>query len=71
MIVKAQRKRDKVTRSIAAGKKPVFATRTYNSCLNENCGRVRGYIRIFGLCRMCLRDELRRGNVPGVKKSSW
>jgi small subunit ribosomal protein S14 len=35
------------------------------------CGRPRGYIRRFGLCRICFREEALKGNIPGVVKSSW
>jgi small subunit ribosomal protein S14 len=35
------------------------------------CGRPRGYIRRFGLCRICFRDLALRGKIPGVTKSSW
>ena len=35
------------------------------------CGRPRGYIRFFGICRVCLRNFAGNGFLPGVKKSSW
>ena len=35
------------------------------------CGRPRGYMRRFGLCRICFRERALRGLIPGVKKSSW
>jgi len=35
------------------------------------CGRPRGYIRRFGLCRICFREQALKGNIPGVVKSSW
>jgi small subunit ribosomal protein S14 len=37
----------------------------------RSCGRARGNYRKFGLCRMCLRNAAMRGDVPGLKKSSW
>ena len=40
-----------------------------NRC--ERCGRPRGYIRRFGLCRICFRDLSLQGKIPGVMKSSW
>ncbi|MFP4199895.1 MAG: type Z 30S ribosomal protein S14 [Clostridia bacterium] len=46
-----------------------FSTRGRNRC--KICGRPRGYIRQFGLCRHCLRDLAHRGEIPGVKKASW
>jgi small subunit ribosomal protein S14 len=35
------------------------------------CGRPRGTLRKFGLCRICLRIAAMRGDVPGLKKASW
>jgi small subunit ribosomal protein S14 len=37
----------------------------------QRCGRPRGYIRRFGLCRICFRDLALQGKIPGVVKSSW
>jgi small subunit ribosomal protein S14 len=35
------------------------------------CGRPRGYIRRFGLCRIHFRELALSGKLPGVKKASW
>jgi small subunit ribosomal protein S14 len=35
------------------------------------CGRPRGYIRKFGLCRICFRNLAHEGKLPGVVKASW
>ncbi len=35
------------------------------------CGRSRGYMRYFGLCRLCFRELANEGLIPGVKKASW
>ena len=37
----------------------------------SRCGRPRGYIRRFGLCRICFREFALEGKIPGVMKSSW
>ena len=37
----------------------------------QMCGRPRGYIRRFGLCRICFREMALQGQIPGVVKSSW
>lgn len=37
----------------------------------KTCGRPRGYMRRFGLCRICFREQALKGNIPGVVKSSW
>jgi len=46
-----------------------FKVRKYNRC--EKCGRARGYIRKFRICRICFRELAHKGEIPGVKKSSW
>jgi small subunit ribosomal protein S14 len=48
---------------------PKFKVRTYTRC--RLCGRPRGYIRKFRLCRICFRGLALRGEVPGVVKASW
>lgn len=55
---------------IAKAKKTVkFSTRVVRRCFR--CGRRRGYMRDFDLCRICFRELASRGEVPGVRKSSW
>ncbi len=46
-----------------------YEVRVRNRC--NRCGRPRGYIRRFGLCRICFREMALRGEIPGVVKSSW
>ena len=48
---------------------PKFSTRKRNRC--GQCGRPRGYLRQFGLCRICFRLLAREGRIPGVVKASW
>lgn len=50
-------------------KKRKYAVRVRNRC--QRCGRPRGYMRRFGLCRICFRELAGQGLVPGVVKSSW
>lgn len=50
-------------------KRTSFKTRVFNQC--TQCGRRRGYIRDFGICRICLRELAHKGLIPGVTKSSW
>jgi small subunit ribosomal protein S14 len=54
---------------IAREKNRKYANRVRNRC--QKCGRARGYYRRFGLCRICLREEALKGNIPGLVKSSW
>ena len=56
MIVKSQREQK-------------FSTREYNRC--RICGRPRGYMRKFQMCRICFRKLANQGMIPGVTKSSW
>jgi small subunit ribosomal protein S14 len=55
--------------TIKAKRKPKFSTRAYNRC--PLCGRPRGYIRRFGMCRLCFRKRALFGELPGVVKASW
>lgn len=50
-------------------KEPKFKVRKYNRC--ALCGRSRGYMRDFGICRLCFRKLALQGKIPGVKKASW
>ncbi|NIA18834.1 MAG: type Z 30S ribosomal protein S14 [Xanthomonadaceae bacterium] len=46
-----------------------FKVRDYNRC--PLCGRPRGYLRKFDMCRICFRLLASNGDIPGVIKSSW
>ena len=35
------------------------------------CSRPRGFMRFFGVCRVCFRSLAGEGRLPGVRKSSW
>ena len=54
-----------------------FAKLGRNSCptrLNRRCkisGRSRSYYRKFGISRIALRDLALKGQLPGMRKSSW
>ena len=50
-------------------KKPKFSSRIVRRCFR--CGRKHGYMRAFGICRICFREMATQGQIPGVKKSSW
>ncbi|NCU41343.1 MAG: type Z 30S ribosomal protein S14 [Candidatus Moranbacteria bacterium] len=50
-------------------KKPKFSTRIVRRCWK--CGRKHGFLRKFGLCRICFRELASRGEIPGVRRSSW
>ena len=46
-----------------------YKIRHRNRC--KLCGRPRGYLRKFGVCRLCFRGLALKGEIPGVIKSSW
>jgi small subunit ribosomal protein S14 len=48
---------------------PKYKVRLRNRC--QVCGRPRGFLRKFQMCRICFRLYSLRGAVPGVIKSSW
>ncbi len=52
-----------------ANKKPKFSSRTVRRCFR--CGRKHGFMRLFGICRICFREMASKGEIPGVKKASW
>lgn len=54
---------------VKAKRKPKYPVRSHNRC--EICGRPRGYLRKFGICRICFRKMALEGKIPGVVKASW
>lgn len=44
-------------------------TRLHNRC--EVTGRPRGYLRKFKMSRIAFRELAHKGQLPGIKKSSW
>ena len=54
---------------IKAARPPKYKTRKVNRC--RICGRARGYLRKFQMCRLCFRKLASEGLLPGVTKSSW
>lgn len=43
--------------------------RLHNRC--QFTGRARGYLRKFGLSRLCFREMASQGLIPGIVKASW
>ena len=54
---------------IAREKRRKYKVQVRNRCMI--CGRPRGYMRRFNLCRICFRRLALEGKIPGVVKSSW
>ena len=69
LMVKTARKQKKVKQALLNGKKPAKQVRTYNRC--KICGRPRGYMRLFETCRICFRELASKGEIMGIRKSSW
>jgi len=59
----------KTSMIVKAARKPKYMTRKVNRC--KKCGRPRGFLRKFQLCRICFRDLSLSGYIPGVTKASW
>lgn len=56
-------------KEVRESKKLKFKVRYRNRC--RLCGRARGFLRRFGICRLCFRELALKGEVPGVRKASW
>ncbi|HNW19793.1 MAG TPA: type Z 30S ribosomal protein S14 [bacterium] len=54
---------------VKAKKTPKFSSRIVRRCWR--CGRNHGYMRDFGICRICFRELASNGDLPGITKSSW
>jgi len=50
-------------------KKLKYKIRQRNRC--RICGRPRGFIGKFEMCRICFRGLVLKGEIPGVTKASW
>lgn len=52
-------------------KLPLNSSSVRSSTRCQQCGRTHAVYKKFGICRICLRQQLMTGNVPGGRKSSW
>ncbi|MDR1486488.1 MAG: type Z 30S ribosomal protein S14 [Deltaproteobacteria bacterium] len=59
----------KTSMIVKAARPAKFSSRAYNRC--PICGRPRGYLRRYHLCRICFRKMALAGEIPGVVKASW
>lgn len=58
------------TSQVAKTKKKLkYKIRMRNRC--RCCGRARGFLRKFQMCRICFRGMALQGEIPGVIKASW
>ncbi len=68
-IAKDQKQAEKNKRAREQKTKAKFACRLRNRCWR--CGRPRGFLRKYGVCRLCFRQLALNGEIPGVVKASW
>ncbi len=54
---------------IKQARTPKYKVREYTRC--ERCGRPHSVLKKYGICRICFRELAYKGQIPGVKKSSW
>ena len=59
----------KTSMKVKQARKQKFPVREYSRC--SICGRPHGYLRKYGICRICFRELAYKGQIPGVKKASW
>ena len=62
---------DIINLQLALAKLPVNSNPIRQKSRCQQCGRAHAVYRKFGLCRICLRQQLMSGNVTGGRKSSW
>jgi small subunit ribosomal protein S14 len=70
-IIKGDDYDAKLAATIALQKLPPNSNpiRMHNRC--KLTGRPKGYMRQFGISRICFREMAAAGLIPGVKKASW
>lgn len=68
-VARSKKLNEKLARAVKDGRKMKFATRAFHVC--SVCGRTRGYLGNFDICRICFREKANAGELPGVRKSSW
>lgn len=69
LVAKDEKKQQKYLKSLEKGKKAKYPTRVHNRC--KICGRPKGYMRKFEMCRICFREHASKGLIMGITKSSW
>ena len=69
MATTAKIARDDKLAAAKAARTPKLRCRHRNRCFR--CGRPRGFLRKFKLCRICFRQLALEGQLPGVTKASW
>ena len=70
-IIKGDDYEAKMAAAVALQKLPPNSNpiRMHNRC--KLTGRPKGYMRQFGISRICFREMAAAGLIPGIKKASW
>ncbi len=72
ILIKSSQDFDEIMEAQAKlAKLPINSNPVRHSTRCQQCGRPHAVYRKFGLCRICLRQQLMAGNVTGGRKSSW
>lgn len=61
----------KMEAAFALQKRPLNESKARQTNRCPQCGRIHGYMRRFGMCRLCVRKFFNSAYLPGVVKSSW
>ena len=59
----------KTSMKVKASRTQKFKVREYTRC--SRCGRPHAVLKKYGICRICFRELAYKGQIPGMKKSSW
>lgn len=54
---------------VKANRKAKYKVQEYTRC--NKCGRPHSVLKKYGICRICFRELAYKGQIPGVRKSSW
>ena len=61
----------KMEAAFALQKRPLNESKSRQTNRCPQCGRIHGFMRRFGMCRLCVRKFFTLAYLPGVVKSSW
>lgn len=71
-VIKSSQNFDEIhAAQVSLSKLPINSNPIRHTTRCQQCGRAHAVYRKFGLCRICLRQQLMTGNVAGGRKSSW
>ena len=59
----------KTSIKVKASRPQKYKVREYTRC--QRCGRPHAVLQKYGICRICFRELAYKGQIPGIKKSSW